>query len=893
MKRRRAWIVLIVLGVAAVGAAGYTFREPLAAWGEGAYASTIAPRLPGALPAVDTVPGPLVASGTIEAHTVSVSSPHGGRLAVVRAHEGDRVAPGAVVAEMDITLTDAEMAQARAGVAQAEAQLTLLKAGAPAADLDVLRAEVEQARSAAAAAHTAAQDAEALVKAPGALDVKIAGAKFAVQAAAEQSKAALANATAADLDEQLLARTVKLLEEGFDVSIPGVGSKHFKAPPDKMQEARLQWNLDSQKQWQAHAQVDIAAAALQSARQSLADLRAQKADPQVLQAQANAAHAASRVAGEAVATAQATLDLALAGATPEQIQGAESLVAQAEAGMRAVQSRREQTRIVAPDRTAAGDSADPWTVTTQVLHEGEVASPGSPILHLADLGQVTLTVYVPEPDLGRVGLGQAVQVVVDSYPGRLFPGTVTQIANEAQFTPKNVETRQERANTVYAVKIALNNTDGSLKPGMPADATFCTAGAPGCPEGGPSPSGAGTDLKLPRLGASANPTAGPIQASGSLEGNETTIGAELGGRVVEVGALEGEAVTAGQMLVRLEGAELEAQAQQAEAARAAAQAELARVTAAPQPARVVLAKAQVAQADAMLAAARSALADARVQRDNPQDLDAQINNARAQLDSAVAQVDLARANLKAAQTLQESLPAGTGSDQDKSKRAVYDQQVLAAQAALLAAEAQQQGAQATLTQLRAIRSKPVALDAAVHKTEGQVAQAEAALQVTQTVLAQVEAPARPEVVAVAQARVGQADAADALVGVTLGKLRLVSPVTGTVTAQTIHAGEVAQPGAPLLTVVDLEHVKLVVYVPAGRIGQVKLGQEAQVSTDSYPGRHFSGTVTHINDEAEFTPKNVQTQEERVKMVFRVEIALDNRDGTLKPGMPADAVLVAS
>jgi len=82
----------------------------------------------------------------------------------------------------------------------------------------------------------------------------------------------------------------------------------------------------------------------------------------------------------------------------------------------------------------------------------------------------------------------------------------------------------------------------------------------------------------------------------------------------------------------------------------------------------------------------------------------------------------------------------------------------------------------------------------------------------------------------------------------------------------------------------------VIYVPAGRIGQVRLGQTAQVTTDSYPRRLFSGAVTHINDEAEFTPKNVQTQEERVKMVFRVEIALDNSDGALKPGMPADAAL---
>jgi HlyD family secretion protein len=306
---------------------------------------------------------------------------------------------------------------------------------------------------------------------------------------------------------------------------------------------------------------------------------------------------------------------------------------------------------------------------------------------------------------------------------------------------------------------------------------------------------------------------------------------------------------------------------------------------------VAQAQAQVAQAEAALAAARSGLADAQALRDNPQGLDAQIDNTRAQIETAAAQLDLANANLKAAQVLQASLPEGIGSDQDKTQRAIYDQQVLAAAAAVKAAEAQRQGAQATLTQLTSIRARPVALDAAVRKAEGQVAQADAALGVARSILAQVEAPAQPEAIAVARARADQASANQAVLAATLDKLALSSPVAGTITAQTIHAGEVAQPGAPLYTIVDLEHVKLVIFVPEGRIGQVKVGQKAQVSTDAYPGRLFHGAVTHISDQAEFTPKNVETKEERVKMVFRVEIALDNPDKALKPGMPADAALV--
>jgi HlyD family secretion protein len=881
-------ILGIVLGIAALGATAYHFRGPLAARVGSLNGFEIASLVPGAHPASDTVSQPLMASGTIEANSVSVSSPRGGRLAAVLVKEGDQVAPGALVAEMDTTLSDAELAQARAGVTLAEAQLALLNAGAPPADLDVLRAAIAQARASASAARTAAQDARALVSAPGTLDVKIAGARYAVQAEGEQLKAAQANATAADLEEQLLGRTVRLLEDGFDVSIPGVGSRHFDAPADKMQEARLQWNLASQKQWQAHAQVDLASAALQSVRQALADLRTQKADPQSLRAQANAAEAASKVADTAVATAEANLNVALAGATPEQVRGAEALVAQAEAEVRTVQARTEQARVVAPDRIGKGAAVEPWTVTSVVLHTGEVASPGSPIVDLANLHQLDLTLFVPEPDLGRVYLGQTVEVAVDSYPGRVFPGTVTQIANEAEFTPKNVATQQERANTVYAVKVALDNRDGALKPGMPADATFCTSEAAICTN--TASTGESSGPLLSRVGSSADSPSDLIRASGSIEGNETIISAELAGRVVEAAASEGDAVRSGQVLVRLDETELEAKYQQALAALTAAQAELARVSAPPQPAKVAQAQAQVAEAGAALAAARSTLQDAREQRDNPLDLDAQINNARSQHETALAQVDLARAHLKEAQTLQESLPQGVGSDQDKTKRAVYDQQVLAAQAALKAVEAQRLGAQDTLAQLKSIRARPVALDAVVHRVEGQVTQASAALGVARTALARVQAPAQAEAVAVAQARVAQAETIAASVAATRAKLQLASPVAGTVTAQTIHTGEVAQPGAPLLTVVDLEHVKLVVYVPAGRIGQASLGQQALVNTDSYPGRRFTGTVTHINDQAEFTPKNVQTTEERVKMVFRVEIAMDNSDGALKPGMPADAVL---
>ncbi|OQY18667.1 MAG: hypothetical protein B6I34_10435 [Anaerolineaceae bacterium 4572_32.1] len=108
------------------------------------------------------------------------------------------------------------------------------------------------------------------------------------------------------------------------------------------------------------------------------------------------------------------------------------------------------------------------------IHEGELAAPGATLLTLGDLDKVTLTVYVPEDKLGQVYLGQDVQVRVDSFPERTFIGTVTAIAHEAEFTPRNVQTQEERVNMVFAVDVDIPNSDHALKPGLPADAVIIT-----------------------------------------------------------------------------------------------------------------------------------------------------------------------------------------------------------------------------------------------------------------------------------------------------------------------------------------------------------------------------------------------------------------------------------
>jgi HlyD family secretion protein len=107
--------------------------------------------------------------------------------------------------------------------------------------------------------------------------------------------------------------------------------------------------------------------------------------------------------------------------------------------------------------------------------------------------------------------------------------------------------------------------------------------------------------------------------------------------------------------------------------------------------------------------------------------------------------------------------------------------------------------------------------------------------------------------------------------------------------QALQAGELAAPAATILTLADLSQVELVVYVPENRIGEVQLGQTVKISVDSFPGQVFEGQVARIRDQAEFTPRNVATAEERLNTFFAVEIRLPNPNGDLKPGMPADAV----
>jgi HlyD family secretion protein len=151
---------------------------------------------------------------------------------------------------------------------------------------------------------------------------------------------------------------------------------------------------------------------------------------------------------------------------------------------------------------------------------------------------------------------------------------------------------------------------------------------------------------------------------------------------------------------------------------------------------------------------------------------------------------------------------------------------------------------------------------------------------------------RPEVINTARAQLGEAQAAVAAARVALEDLQVKSTVAGVVTRTHAEVGETLGAGRPVVTVTDISKPWVRVYIPENQIGKVRLGAAATITIDTYPNREFAGRVSYVSSEAEFTPKNVQTQEERVKLVFAVNVTLDNRDGTLKPGMPADVTIVA-
>jgi multidrug resistance efflux pump len=409
----------------------------------------------------------ITASGFIEVRQVSIAPEVSGRIARLRVDEGDQVREGQVLIEIDTDLLDAQIAEAEAAVAMAEAGLARVEAGVRAEDIAVAEAAVVMAEAQRDAAHQAWQDAILLRDNPQELDIKIASARSQIATMEHRIQQMSALKDAAELVDALRERQVAIVEEGIDwsVKLPD-GRKlsgHAEVPEGGKRQAWAGWNLATTDMWSAWVYLNQAIAARDAAQQNLNDLLALRENPQQANVQVAQALAAYQQARAAVGVAKANLDMARAGATQEQIDVACNGVEQARTALDALIVQRQKYTLYAPMD---------GTVVERIGHEGENALPGTTLLTLGSFDTVDLTIYVPEPDVGKVFLEQPVEVSVDSFPGETFLGRVVWISDQAEFTPKNVQTKEERVNTVFAVKVRIPNPDHKLKPGLPADAVL-------------------------------------------------------------------------------------------------------------------------------------------------------------------------------------------------------------------------------------------------------------------------------------------------------------------------------------------------------------------------------------------------------------------------------------
>jgi HlyD family secretion protein len=397
------------------------------------------------------------------------------------------------------------------------------------------------------------------------------------------------------------------------------------------------------------------------------------------------------------------------------------------------------------------------------------------------------------------------------------------------------------------------------------------------------------------------PEDGILKAWGTIEATEVNVASKTPGRVTQLLVAEGSEVTAGQIVARLDAAEMDAAREQARATVAAAQARVA------QAERALLAQrnqadAAVAQAEAQIEAAQARVPQTEIAQDwQARQVTQQVSQARLQVAAAEQAVEAARANVTAIDaTLLRAQQDLQRAEQLHRDGAIGAQQVDAAQAQVKALRAQRDAAAAQqAVAVRQVGQAQAALRAAEANrlqvdirerdasiAEAQMKQAQAGLRAARVAYDLVDQ--RRQEVAATRAQLAQAQATLALVEAQYSNTILRAPMAGLVVTRSVEVGDVIGAGQRLMSVARLDRVWIRVYIPEPDLPLVRVGQPAAVYVDAFPGRPFAGTVTEIGQQAEFTPRNVQTREERVKLVFAVKVTLENPERLLKPGMPADA-----
>lgn len=218
------------------------------------------------------------------------------------------------------------------------------------------------------------------------------------------------------------------------------------------------------------------------------------------------------------------------------------------------------------------------------------------------------------------------------------------------------------------------------------------------------------------------------------------------------------------------------------------------------------------------------------------------------------------------------------------------EEIAEAEAQVARAQAERDGAERDLERMQGLLDRGSGTEKARDDARTRRDVAAAAWTAAREQFRRRRAGSRPQEIEAARARVAAAEARIDQYAQQMRDVTILSPLEGTITAKLAEPGELLAPGAGLCVITDLAHPWLTVYVAEPDLGRIAVGRKAEVRTDG--GQSRTGTITFIAEEAEFTPKNVQTREERVKLVYRVKISLENADGLFKSGMPAEARLHA-
>ena len=410
----------------------------------------------------------LTASGAIATDHIRVAPEISGKVLDIAVAEGDSVQAGDVLFTLDGELLQAQAAQAQAAVdlaavsvEAADAQLVNAQAQY---DIVVQQARLGNLQNRAAAWTAASPEAFALPVWYYEKDELLAAAQAEVDAATLNLETELGNLAGELQDasnEDFIAVEARLAQAQIAYSIANQTLLQAQAAADKdTLEPAAQEQLDAARSELDDAQLEYDRMLSTSAAEAVLEARAR-----VAVARARLDNALDALASLQTGEASLQVDAARTGVSQAEIavSQADANLVQAQAALNLVTLTLQRCTVTAP---TAG------IILSLNVEIGELVAAGSTALTLGQLDQVNLTVYVPEDQYGQINLGQQVSIEVDSYPNRVFAGQVVSISDEAEFTPRNVQTVEGRKSTVYAVKITLENVDLALKPGMPADVDF-------------------------------------------------------------------------------------------------------------------------------------------------------------------------------------------------------------------------------------------------------------------------------------------------------------------------------------------------------------------------------------------------------------------------------------